>query len=596
MTFTTRPEIKGTFGAVASTHWIASAVGMKLLEAGGTAVDSAAGTAFVLNVVEPHLNGPLGDMTAMHWQAGAPAPVVYCGQGPAPAGATIEHYRAEGLTLIPGSGLLAATVPGVFGAWCALLHDHGRLTLREVLEPALHYAEHGHPLLPRVAATIADQAEFFRKEWPSSASVWLPGDVAPGAGALFRNPDLAAFWRRLLKEADAKSGREAQIEAARMAFYQGFVAEAIDAQIAAGPLMDGTGQRRSGVLRGDDMAGWTASTEPAAQVAYQGWDVWKAGPWTQGPVLLQSLKIAEALGFADAAKDDLAFVHLVTEILKRAFADREAYYGDPKGATIPMDVLLSADHATAHAAEISDVASTNYRAGDIPGFDHQIEAALRRAQSGSRVEAGIGGGEPTMAHLAPKEGDTVHIDVVDQWGNMVSATPSGGWLQSNPVVPGIGVPLGTRAQMFWLEPDLPTSLAPGRRPRTTLSPSFARDPSGRRIAFGTPGGDQQDQWQLMFLLRLIHCGLDMQQAIDQPLFMTNHMRGSFYPRDTQPGHLLIEPSFSDAVQKGLRDKGHALEIAEPWAIGRLTAAAHRADGVVEAAATPRLMQAYAIGR
>ena len=193
MSFTTRPEISGTFGVVTSTHWMASAVGMKLLEADGSAFDAAVGMGLVLNVVEPHLNGPLGDMPALIKPASEAAPTVICGQGPAPAGATIAHYRAEGLDLIPGSGLLAAVVPGAFDAWMLMLRDHGRLTLREVLEPAIYYAEHGHPLLANAARVIAGLETFFKTEWPTSAEVWLPGGAAPDAGALFRNPSLAAM-------------------------------------------------------------------------------------------------------------------------------------------------------------------------------------------------------------------------------------------------------------------------------------------------------------------------------------------------------------------------------------------------------------------
>ncbi|MEM8657598.1 MAG: gamma-glutamyltransferase, partial [Pseudomonadota bacterium] len=215
MTFTTRPEIKGTFGVCASTHWIASSVGMKLLEQGGTAVDAAAAMGFVLHVVEPHLNGPLGDMPAMVRMAGEDAPQVVCGQGVAPAGATIAHYRSEGLDLIPGSGLLATVVPGAFDAWMLMLRDHGRLPLREVLAPAIHYARHGHPVLPRVSGTIAGLEGFFRDEWPTSFETWCPGGQVPAADALFCNPALADTWERLLTEAEAATGREAQIEAAR---------------------------------------------------------------------------------------------------------------------------------------------------------------------------------------------------------------------------------------------------------------------------------------------------------------------------------------------------------------------------------------------
>ncbi|MEM7641137.1 MAG: gamma-glutamyltransferase family protein [Pseudomonadota bacterium] len=596
MTFTTRPELAGTFGMVASTHWLASAAGMKMLEDGGTAADAAAAAGFVLNVVEPHLNGPLGDMPAMIWPAGDEAPTVICGQGTAPAGATIAHYRAEGLDLIPGSGLLATVVPGQFGAFLSMLRDHGRLPLRQIMAPAIHYARHGHPILPRVAATIADMAEVFRQEWPTSAPVWLPGGVAPAPGSLFANPMLADFWDRLVAEAETVSGHDAQIEAARRAFYEGFVAEAIDTYLRDACVMDATGARRKGVMTGQDMADWQASSEAPVSVDHAGWDVFKCGTWTQGPVLLQTLRMLERDDLADLDPLGDTFVHRATEALKLAFADREAYYGDPDHADIPVGTLLSAEYAAQRRALISDQASHDQRPGRIPGQEALAQAFLDRAARPTAADRGIGIGEPTMAHLTERRGDTVHIDVVDRWGNAVSATPSGGWLKSNPVVPGLGVPLNTRAQMFWLDEGLPNSLAPGRRPRTTLSPSMARAPDGTRIAFGTPGGDQQDQWQLTFLLRIIHHGMNLQEAIDGPLFHTAHLQASFYPRGTTPGHLLAEPHFPQATLDALRARGHDLEIAEPWSAGRLTAASRGPDGILKAAATPRLMQAYAVGR
>lgn len=596
MTFTTRPELAGTFGMVATTHWLASAAGMRMLEAGGAAADAAAAAGFVLNVVEPHLNGPLGDMPAMIWPAGDDAPTVVCGQGVAPAGATIAHYRSEGLDLIPGSGLLATVVPGQFDAFMVMLRDHGRLSLREVMEPAIHYARHGHPILPRVAATIADMAQVFRDEWPTSAPVWLPGGNAPVAGTLFANVALAEFWERLVGEAEAAQGREAQIEAARVAFHEGFVAEAIDTYLRDACVLDATGERRRGVLTGQDMAGWRASYEAPLSVQHAGWDVFKCGTWTQGPVLLQALQMLA--GDDIAAMDPVgdAFVHRVTEALKLAFADREAYYGDPSTFDIPVETLISAAYGAERSGLIGETASLDQRPGAIAGHEVLAQAFLARAARTTPKDAGIGAGEPTMAHLTEKRGDTVHIDVVDRWGNAVSATPSGGWLKSNPVIPGLGVPLNTRAQMFWLDNGLPTSLAPGRRPRTTLSPSMARRPDGTRIAFGTPGGDQQDQWQLAFLLRLIHHGMNLQEAIDGPLFHTAHLQASFYPRGTRPGHLMAEPHFPAATLDALRARGHRLEVSEPWAVGRLTAASIGPEGILKSAATPRLMQAYAIGR
>jgi gamma-glutamyltranspeptidase/glutathione hydrolase len=596
MTFTTRPELKGSFGMCASTHWIASAVGMKLLEAGGTATDAAVGMAFVLNVVEPHLNGPLGDMPAMVWPAEADAPTVYCGQGTAPAGATIAHYRSEGLEVIPGSGLLATVIPGAFDALMCMLRDHGRLSLREVLEPAIYYADHGHPMLPRVSQEIGTLAEIFRQEWPTSAPVWLPGGAVPEPNELFRNPDLASMWTRIVDEAEAATGREAQIEAARIAFHEGFVAEAIDDFMRDACVIDATGARRKGVLTGQDMASWRATTEAPVFADTHGVRLWKCGAWNQGPALLQALRILEndPLGDLDPRGDH--FVHLAIEALKLAFADREAYYGDPNFSDIPMETLLSSAYARERRAQIGEDASLDQRPGAIPGYEHLAQAFLDRAARPTVKDAGIGTGEPTMAHLTNQDRDTVHIDVIDQWGNAVSATPSGGWLKSNPVIPGLGVPLNSRAQMFWLDEGLPTSLAPGRRPRTTLSPSMVRMGDGTRMAFGTPGGDQQDQWQLTFLLRHIHHGFNLQEAIDAPLFHTAHLQASFFPRGTRPGHLMIEPSIGEDTIASLARRGHRVEVTEPWAAGRLSAASRRPDGMLKSAATPRLMQAYAIGR
>ena len=579
-----------------STHWIASAVGMKLLEAGGTAADAAVGMAFVLNVVEPHLNGPLGDMSAMLWPAGDDAPTVYCGQGTAPSRATIEHYRSEGLDIVPGSGLLATVVPGAFDALMLMLRDHGRLRLREVLEPAIHYARSGHPMLARVSAEIANLADLFREEWPTAAPVWLPGGKVPEAGELFCNPALAGYWNRLLTESEHADGREGEIEAARRAFHEGFVADAIDAFVRDACVIDSTGERRKGVLSGDDMARWRATTEVPVSADTHGVTVWKCGAWSQGPALLQALRILERdpLGDMDPTGDD--FVHLAAEALKLAFADREAYYGDPAFSDIPLETLLSPDYARHRRAMITPEASSDLRPGTVGGHAHLAEAFLERASRDTVKDRGIGTGEPTMAHLTTKSRDTVHIDVIDRWGNSVSATPSGGWLKSNPVIPELGVPLNSRAQMFWLDEGLPTSLAPGRRPRTTLSPSIARMADGTRLAFGTPGGDQQEQWQFTFLLRFLHHGLNLQASIDAPLFHTAHLQASFFPRGIRKRHLLVEPAMGDATIGRLRDRGHDVDVSAPWAAGRLTAASRRPDGLMKAAATPRLMQAYAIGR
>lgn len=592
--FTTRPEILGRFGVVASTHWIASAVGMSILEKGGNAFDAAVATGMVLQVLEPHLNGPGGDMPAVLYSKRHDRVEVICGQGPAPAGATLAHYRAEGLRVIPGDGLLATVIPGAFDGWMLMLRDYGRLPLRAVMEPAIWYARHGHPMLPRVAATIAGLSDFFREEWPSSYDTWLPGGQAPAPQSNFRNPVLADTWDRILSEAENRRDRDDQIEAARDAFYRGFVAERIAAYLETAEVMDASGSRHRAVLTADDLAGWRATVEPPVTCDYHGWTLAKTGPWGQGPVLLQALSLLK--GFDMAAMDPAGadFVHVVTEAKKLAYADREAYYGDPAFAEVPLQALLSDGYNDARRRLIGAEASLDLRPGILPGFEDQVARGMALLDALSGTDQAVY--EPTMAHLSEKKGDTVHIDVIDAEGNMVSVTPSGGWLQSSPVIPGLGFALNSRAQMFWLEPGLPTSLEPGKRPRTTLTPSLGLKEGVPRMVFGTPGGDQQDQWSLIFFLRHVHHGLNLQEAIDLPLFHSTHFPSSFYPRSRKPGQILAEARFGPGVLDELRARGHRVTESEPWSIGRLTAALREPDGLLRAAATPRLMQAYAVGR
>lgn len=593
-TFTTRPELAGCYGMVASTHWIASAVGMKMLEEGGNAFDAAVAAGLVLQVVEPHLCGPAGDLTAVVLAAAEGRPRVLCGQGTAPAAATIAHYHAEGLRLIPGDGLLATVIPGAWDAWMLLLRDYGRLPLERVLGPAIWYADQGHPPLAAVCDMIAGMAQFFEAHWSGSHRLWLPGGTAPSPRGRLRNPALARTWRRILAAAGQARGRVAQIEAARAAFRGGFVAEAVDRFLARTEAMDASGMRHRGVLTGEDMARWEASWEPPATVDYHGWTVAKTGPWGQGPVLLQSLALLRGIDLAamDPAGPD--FVHTVAEAMKLAYADREAYYGDPAFTDVPLATLLSEDYAAPRRTQIGADASLELRPGRVPGFEAQRVAVLalldRQSATGNAVY------EPTMAHLSEVKGDTVHLDAVDGEGNMVSVTPSGGWLQSSPAIEDLGFCLNTRAQMFWLEPGLPASLAPGKRPRTTLTPSLALHQGGAAVAFGSPGGDQQDQWQLAFFLRHVHHGMNLQEAIDAPLFHSMHFPSSFFPRSCQPGRLVAEAGLGEATLALLRDRGHRVQQVDAWTAGRLTAAARDADGTLRAAATPRLMQAYAVGR
>lgn len=594
--FTTRPEIRGSFGVATSTHWIASAVGFGILEKGGNAFDAAVAAGFVLQVVEPHLNGPAGDLPIIFYSAETNQTKVVCGQGVTPAAATIAHYKAQGLTMIPGSGLLSTVVPGAFDGWMLLLRDHGKMRLRDVLQPAIDYARDGHPVLPRVANTIVGLADYFAAEWPTSAAVWTPGGTAPKPYANFKNPDMAATYERLVNEAEASTQeRVTQIDAARFIWSKGFIADAIFDYLKDACVHDVSEQKNSAVLAREDIANWSATFEDTLSYDYEGWTIHKTAPWSQGPVFLQTLAILKHFDLAAMDPTGEVFVHTVIEAMKLAFADREAYHGDPDYSIIPMEILLSESYNAERARQITDQASLEQRPGFIPGLEHLAKAYLYRATGDFGVKDAAPQ-EPTMAHLTEKRGDTVHLDIIDRWGNMVSATPSGGWLQSNPVIPGLGFPLNSRAQMFWLQEGLPTSLSPHRRPRTTLTPSLAEKSDGTRLVFGAPGGDQQDQWQLIWFLRFVHHGLDLQAGLDAPLFHSMHFQSSFFPRQALPGEMTIEPNFGEAAINSLRARGHIVTVAEPWSVGRLTAALRHPDGNLQAAATPRLMQAYAVGR
>lgn len=599
--FTTRPELAGTHGMVASTHWLASSAGMAVLEDDGNAFDAVVAAGFVLQVVEPHLNGPGGEVPALFATANDPRPQALCGLGPAPAGASIGHYRDElGLQLVPGTGLLATTVPGAWDGWLTLLRDHGTKTLREVLSYAIGYARRGFPLVPRACEVIGVVSDVFREHWPTSAQLWMPGGAPPKPGSLFTNPALADTWERLLREAEAAgSNREAQLEAARKAWSQGFVAESIDRFVRT-PFRDNTGGEHAGVITGRDLAEYSATYEdPVCTDLPGGWTLAKLGIWSQGPVLAQQLRLLEGqpITYADGVAD-ADTVHLAVEAAKLAFADREAWYGDSVDSRVLAD-LLSREYAESRRELIGERASSELRPGS-PGQRAPVlprHILEERGVGGPKDPSGVGLGEPTVSVEGATRGDTVHIDVVDRWGNIISATPSGGWLQSSPAIPELGLCLGSRAQMFWLEEGLPNSLMPGKRPRLTLSPSLALRDGAPTLAFGTPGGDQQDQWQLCFWLAHVAAGLNLQEAIDAPAWHSLAFPGSFFPRAWEPGKLMAESRLGRETFEALRSRGHDVLDAGEWSLGRLSAVSRDPEtGLLRGAANARGAQGYAVGR
>jgi len=609
--FTTRPEIVGTFGVAASTHWLASQTAMGVLEKGGNAFDAAVAGGFVLQVVEPHLNGPGGEAPIMFWSEGEQRIRVLCGQGPAPALASTGYFRDRGLDLVPGIGLLPATVPGAFGAWLAMLRAYGTWSLADVLAPAIGYARDGFPLVPRAVQAIVAVQSLFRSDWASSAAAWLPDGQVPRPGALFTSPGVAATYSRILDEASARGGgdRVRQIDAALDCWYRGFVAREIDAFYTHEAVLDTTGQRNTGLLRFDDLAQWQAAYEEPVTVDFGRYTVAKCGVWSQGPVFLQQLAILRYAGLEAMAPGSPEFVHHMVEAAKLALADRMAWYGDPLFADVPLTALLSDDYGRSRFGQIGARASGELRPGQpggrVPAWP-DLKASVRTLAA-SNTRFGIG--EPTFAELPPVTqwaereifvGDTCHLDVIDRHGNMVSATPSGGWLSSSPTIPALGFSLNTRLQMTWLDDGRPGQLMPGKRPNTTLSPSMALRDGQPYLAFGTPGGDQQDQWTVAFLLRHALHGMNLQQAIDAPAWHVDHFPASFWPRSTTLNRLSVESRLGEATIAALREAGHDVVVGLPWSEGRISACSRERDGrgrlLLRAAANPRGMQGYAVGR
>ena len=573
---------------VSATHWLAASTGMAMLERGGNAFDAAVAAGLVLQVVEPHLNGPGGEVPILAQKSSDETVFVVCGQGPLPAAASVKGARDLGLLQVPGTGLLPNCVPGAFGAWMLLLEQFGRLSLEEVLAPAIGYADCGFRLLPRAAMTIAASREIFRDHWTTSAEIYLTNGAVPQGGGMWRNPTLAATYQRVLNEAKhAGAQREAQIERARETFYSGFIAEAIDAFASSTLVMDDSGEAHRGFLTGDDLARWQPTLEDPLSINYHGKLVHKTGPWGQGPVFLQTLKLLEGFDLSSIDPSSAQFVHLVVEATKLAFADRDAFYGDPQHVGVPIEDLLSENYALERRKLISETASLVIRPG-MPGGRHPWVIDPELVGIG-HLSAGTG------VPPDPIGRDTCHLDVVDREGNIVSATPSGGWLHGGPCVPGLGFSLSTRGQMCWLDDSSPSAYVGGRRPRTTLSPTLVLDGDRRAIAFGTPGGDQQDQWTLAFFLRHVHHNMDLQASIDAPAFHTSHFPSSFYPREAHLGRLNVEARFSDAIVQDLYDRGHDVVVDGEWSLGRVCAVAKNGSERM-AASDARQDQAYSVGR
>ncbi len=609
--FTTRPEITGTFGVAASTHWLASQTAMGVLERGGNAFDAAVAGGFVLQVVEPHLNGPGGEVPILLWSERERRMLSICGQGSAPALASAEHFRSLGLEQVPGIGLLPATVPGAFGAWLTMLRDHGTWSLADVLAPAIGYARDGFPLITRAVQAIYAVQELFRAHWSSSSDVWLLNNEVPKPGALFRLPQLAKTYERVIETAEAEGGsRTETIDAAIRCWYQGFVAKEIDSFYRHEKVRDSTGEDHTGLLRYEDMAHWKPTVEAPLTIDFGRYTIAKCGFWSQGPVFLQQIGMLRHAQLEQHPPHTAGFVHRIAEAAKLAMADRLAWYGTAPGAsTQAQAALLSDDYLSQRWALTGQNASKLLQPGTPAGMQARLPDLDVAQRTLLTADTRFGIGEPTFASLPPVDqwlereifvGDTCHIDVIDKDGNMVSATPSGGWLSSSPAIPALGFSINTRLQMTWLDAGLPGTVTPGVPPCTTLSPSLALRDGQPYMAFGTPGGDQQDQWSAAFFLRHAVHGMNLQEAIDAPAWHIDHFPASFWPRKTTLNQLTLESRFPASEIDALRAAGHTVKVGDPWSESRMSACTREMDSqgrlVLRAAANPRGMQGYAVGR
>lgn len=578
--FTTRPVIMGTFGVVTTGHYLATAIGMRVLENGGNAIDAGVAAGFALNLLKPHANGIGGEAPTLIHSANADGPQVVAinGQGIAPKRATIDWFRSQNIDLIPGDGFLPATVPGAFGAWVTSLLRYGRLSLKETLGPVVDMARDGFPMYAELSRSLATHAEKFRTRWPTSAEAFLDNGAVPDVGSLWRQPDWAATFQKAIdaEMREQHRGREAGLQAALDYFYRGEVAAKAAAFAANTEVLDASGEPHRGLIAAEDFAAFRTKVEPPATVNYRGLDVYKCGPWCQGPVFLQQLTLLEQFDLAVMGHNTTEYIHTVVEAAKLAFADRETYYGDPAFVHVPFDRLLSKAYAAERSALIDPtVASPDLRPGGVPPTTLERQA-----------------GDPAFYAF-----DTTHLDVIDAEGNMFSATPSGGWLPSSPVVAGLGFPLGTRGQMFSLDPSHPNALMPGKRPRTTLTPSLAMKDGRPHMVFGTPGGDMQDQWTLQFFLNVMDFGMGLQEAIDAPTFHIMHFPSSFYPRAAYPKRVVVEGRIPEEIRAELEARGHEIVVGGDWAHGQVTGIRFDPDtGLIEGGASPRTMVPYAMGR
>ena len=584
-------------GVVTAGHYLAAEAGIRIMHQGGNAIDAAAAMCFCINFLEANSNGIGGEVPTLIYSAKESKTYSISGMGWSPKSLTIDWCKQKGVDLIPGDGYIPACVPAVVGTWALALARFGTMSFSQILQPAIELCEQGFPIHHELSRNLKYSASKFIEQYPSTAEIYIPEGKSPQPGSILKNPDLARTLQIMCnaeREARGK-GRIAGIEAAKDAFYKGKIAEEILSFISKNPLQDETGQINTGLLSYEDFAEWDAVTEEPTTYEYKGLEIQKCGPWTQGPTFLQHLALLNGTDIKNLEHNSSTYLHRWLETAKLAFADREAYYGDPDFDNVPMNILLSEQYNRDRQQLITDTASLEMRPGDIgngiPDF------VSRKVAEDNRIALNIQTTDSSyLSGVHDHGGDTTHLDAIDFEGNMVASTPSGGWIGTSPVIKGLGFPLGTRGQMFYLNPERPNALEPRKRPRATLTPTSVTKNKRPYMVFGTPGGDRQEQWTLQFFLNYIEFGMDLQEALDKPTLYSQHFPSSFYPRAEYPGLVMADPLIGSDVLEELGSRGHEIKMLEPWTGGKVLAIRYYEDtGVIAGASSAKGDIGYSIG-
>src|SRR5205809_1672943 len=575
-TRTMRPIVRGRHFAVASMKAEATRAAERILEKGGNAFDAIVAGQAVLGIVDQAMNGIGSDATLLVYDANTKKVYSINAEGTAPRLATIEWYQQHNGGKLPvNDSLLSGTVPGCVDAWYLLLDRWGTMSFAQVLAEAIDLAENGFPVGDSLARTFTTQAANRKlHKYPSSVKLYYANNRPPQAGEIFRNPDLARTLRRLVEaEAQNKSkGRHEALKAARDRFYQGDIARE----------MAKFSEENGGLFRYEDFANYTAKIEEPISNDYRGYQIYKNASASQGPAELFALKILEGYDLKAMGHNSADYIHTSVEAIKLAFADREKYLGDMDFIKIPYAGLLSKEYAAERRKLIDNsTASLAFRPGTAEKFTSDATPLHRPVKI-------------TTAGNASHDGDTSYIAVVDSSRNLITFTPSLHSAFGTGVVMGnLGFIFNCRGDYYSLEPGEANSLAPGKRPRSTLQSTLVLKDGQPYMVLGTPGADQHVLLTMQTLLNMIEFGMNVQQAIEAPKWLTRAFPASPFPHTMYPGDLSVESRIPESVRKQLLSRGHKLRATGPWSDGSLAAiVVDLKTGVLNAGTDPRT-EAYA---